>query len=28
LAKCLEEFGVIHHAAICTGPRAEVLRAD
>jgi hypothetical protein len=28
LAKCLEEFGVIHHATICTGPRAEVPRAD
>jgi hypothetical protein len=28
LAECLEEFGVIYHAAICTGARAEVPRAD
>jgi hypothetical protein len=28
LAECLEEFGVIHHPTICTGPRAEVPRAD
>jgi len=28
LAKCFEESGVVHHATICTGPRAEVPRAD
>jgi hypothetical protein len=28
LAEYFKEFGVIHHATICTGPRAEVPRAD
>jgi hypothetical protein len=28
LTQFLEEFGVIHHAEFCTGPRAEVPRAD